>query len=46
MTANLRIDQLQALWLQQLYHEYEDICLSHKVLLQAPIFEISDSQKV
>lgn len=46
MTANLRIDQLQALWLQQLYHEHEDICLSHNVLLQTPIFEISDSQKI
>lgn len=46
MTANLKIDQLQALWLQQLYHEHEDICLSHNVLLPTPIFEISDSQKV
>ena len=46
MTANLRIDQLQALWLQQLYHEHQDICLSHNVSLSTPIFEISDSQKV
>ena len=46
MTTNLRIDQLQALWLQQLYHEYEDICFNHNVVLRTPIFEISDSQKV
>ncbi|MBU1564852.1 MAG: SprT-like domain-containing protein [Proteobacteria bacterium] len=46
MTVNLRIDQLQALWLQQLQHEHEDICISHNVLLPTPIFEISDSQKI
>ncbi|MFH0782403.1 MAG: DUF2786 domain-containing protein [Pseudomonadota bacterium] len=46
MTAHLRFDHLQSLWLQQLHHEHEDICLSHKVMLPTPIFEISDSQKI
>lgn len=46
MTANLKIDTLQALWLQQLYREYEDICLSYNVQLRTPVFEITDSQKV
>jgi hypothetical protein len=46
MTANLKIDQLQALWLRQLYREYEDICLSHNVLLHTPVFEIIDSRTI
>ncbi len=46
MTVNIRIDQLQALWLRQLYHEHEDICLSHNVDLPTPIFEITDSLKI
>ena len=46
MIAHMRLDQLQALWLEQLYNEYEDICLSHKVLLQTPVFEITDSQRI
>jgi hypothetical protein len=46
MPTHLRIDQLQGLWLEQLFLEYQDICRSHNVLLHAPVFEITESQKV
>ena len=46
MPVNLRIDQLEALWLRQISREYEDICRNHNVLLPTPIFEITDSKKV
>lgn len=46
MNAHLRIDKLQGFWLQQLYREYEEICLSHDVQLRTPIFEITDSLKI
>lgn len=38
--------EFQALWLKQLYHEYEDICLSYGVALRTPVFEITDSRSV
>lgn len=46
MDGYMRSDQLERCWLQQLYHEYEDVCLRYGVELPAPIFEISDSRKV
>jgi len=46
MNTTLRIDHLQALWLQQLAREHEDICLNHNVALPPPIFEISESHTI
>ena len=46
MPTNLRIDQLQGLWLEQLYLEYQDICRYHNVPLHTPVFQITESHKV
>lgn len=46
MGINVNINLLQQLWLQQLHREFDDICLSHGVSLQPPVFEISDSKKI
>ena len=46
MNTTFRIDRLQALWLQQLAREHEDICLNHNVALPTPIFEISESHTI
>lgn len=35
---------LQRLWLQQLQLEYDDICWSYGIKMNAPVFEISDSK--
>ncbi|KJR97596.1 MAG: hypothetical protein VR65_23605 [Desulfobulbaceae bacterium BRH_c16a] len=46
MGVDLNINVLQQLWLQQLHREFDDICLSHGISLEPPIFEISGSVKV
>ncbi len=47
MTERIRSDSvgepLRAAWLKQIRVEFEDICYQHRVDLQAPIFELTDS---
>lgn len=45
MTRNQDIAKLQHLWLHQLQLEFEEICLTYRLHLRLPLFEISDGEK-
>jgi hypothetical protein len=38
--------QLREAWLGQLQMEFEDICFQYRLILQAPVFELTDSQTI
>lgn len=46
MTKFHHFDLMQSLWLDQLQLEYDEICRTYNLVLEPPLFEITDGKKI